>query len=141
MILAEWKAAYPQAKLFASPGLRRRRRDLTFDADLIDAADPAWAGDVDQVLFKGSFAMAEAVFLRRASGTAIFADLIQSLPRDLVKGWHGVFARLGGIVEQNPGDFGRLAGWLSSRHAGAKRTGGQKAGRVTCHIIQIRDLS
>src|SRR5689334_22427007 len=90
LFLAEWKAAYPQAKLFASPGLRRRRRDLAFDADLIDTADPGWAGDVDQVLFKGSFAMTEAVFFHRASRTAIFADLIQSLPRDLVKGWRAV---------------------------------------------------
>ena len=103
LFLAEWKAAYPQAKLFASPGLRRRRRDLTFDADLIDAADPGWAGDIDQVLFKGSFAMTGAVFFHRASRTAIFADLIQCLPRDLVKGWRGVLARLGGIAEPNPG--------------------------------------
>jgi hypothetical protein len=108
LFLAEWKAAYPQAKLFASPGLRRRRRDLTFDADLIDAADPGWSVDIDQVLFKGSFAMTEAVFFHRASRTAIFADLIQSLPRDSVKGWRGVLARLGGIVEPNsgaPGDW------------------------------------
>jgi hypothetical protein len=97
------RLAYPQAKLFAAPGLRRRRRDLAFDADLVGAADPDWAGDIDQVLFNGSFAMTEVVFFHRASRTAIFADLIQSLPRDLVKGWRAVLARLGGILEPNPG--------------------------------------
>ena len=75
-------------------------------------AEPGWAGDIDQVLFRGSFAMTEAVFFHRASRTAIFADLIQNLPRDLVKGGRGVLARLGGIVEPNPGLL-RLAGELS----------------------------
>ena len=102
LFLAEWKAAYPQAKLFAPPGLRRRRKDLAFDADLVDAPDPFWAGEVDQVLFKGSIMMTEAVFFHRASRSAIFADLIQNLPRDFVPGWRGVVARLGGIVEPNP---------------------------------------
>ena len=112
LFLAEWKAAYPQAKLFASPGLRRRRRDLTFDADLIDAADPGWAEEIDQVLFKGSFAMTEAVFFHRASRTAIFADLIQALPRDSVKGWRGVLpSRRHRRAE--PRGSGRLAGQLS----------------------------
>lgn len=103
LFLGEWKAAYPQAKLFASPGLRRRRKDLIFDADLIDAPDPAWAGDIDQVLFNGSAIMTEAVFFHRASRTAIFADLIENLPRGHFKGWRGVLARLDGIVEPNPG--------------------------------------
>src|SRR4051794_21109200 len=101
--LAEWKAAYPQAKLVAPPGLRRRRSDLAFDADLMDAPDSDWAGDIDQVLFAGSFAMTEAVFFHRASRTAIFGDLIQSLPRDPVKGWRRGLARLGGILEPTYG--------------------------------------
>jgi hypothetical protein len=65
LYLAEWKAAYPQARLFAPPGLRRRRRDLPFDADLADAPNRGWAGDIDQVLFAGSFAMTEVVFFHR----------------------------------------------------------------------------
>jgi hypothetical protein len=108
LYLAEWKAAYPRARLFAPPGLRRRRRDLAFDADLIDAPDPGWAGAIDQVLFNGSFAMTEVVFFHRGSRTAIFTDLIQSLPRSLTTGWRGVLARVGGILEPNagmPGDW------------------------------------
>ena len=101
--LGEWKTAYPDARLFASPGLRRRRKDLAFDADLGDAPDPLWAADIDQVLLRGSFAMTEAVFFHHASGAVIFADLIENLPRDWFKGWRGLLARLDGIVAPHPG--------------------------------------
>ncbi|MGD0640063.1 MAG: DUF4336 domain-containing protein [Roseiarcus sp.] len=103
LFLGEWKSAYPQARLFASPGLRRRRKDLAFDADLRDAPNPAWAVDVDQVLVRGSLAMTEVVFFHRASGAAIFADLIENLPRDWFKSWRGLLARLDGIVAPHPG--------------------------------------
>ncbi|HTU53615.1 MAG TPA: DUF4336 domain-containing protein [Acetobacteraceae bacterium] len=103
LFLKEWKSAYPEARLYAPPGLRRRRKDLSFDADLGDAPDPEWAADMDQVLVGGSFAMTEIVFFHRASGTAIFADLIENLARDWFKGWRGLLARLDGIVAPNPG--------------------------------------
>ncbi len=103
LFLGEWKAAYPDARLFASPGLRGRRKDLAFDAELGDAPDPLWAADIDQVLVRGSFAMTEAVFFHRASAAAIFADLIENLPRDWFKGWRGLLARLDGIVAPHPG--------------------------------------
>ncbi|HUC19301.1 MAG TPA: DUF4336 domain-containing protein [Acetobacteraceae bacterium] len=103
LFLREWKLAYPEARLCASPGLRRRRKDLSFDADLADGPDPEWKADIDQVLMKGSFAMTEAVFFHHESRTVIFADLIENLPGDWFKGWRGAFARLGGIVAPHPG--------------------------------------
>ena len=103
LFLKEWKAAYPAARLYASPGLRKRRKDLAFDSELGDAPDPAWAADIDQVLMRGSFVMTEVVFFHRASGTAIFADLIENLPRDWFKGWRGLVACLDGITESAPG--------------------------------------
>ncbi|MAT40688.1 MAG: hypothetical protein CL946_13920 [Ectothiorhodospiraceae bacterium] len=103
LFLGEWKSAYPNASLFASPGLRKRRKDLIFDGDLADAPDEGWAADLDQVLVHGSFVMTEAVFFHRASRTAIFADLIENLPRDWFGGWRGYVARLDGIMEPNPG--------------------------------------
>jgi hypothetical protein len=103
LFLKEWKAVYPEARLYASPGLRRRRKDLSFDADLGDAPDPEWEADIGQVLMKGSFAMTEVVFFHHASRTVIFADLIENLPGDWFKGWRGAFARLGGIVAPHPG--------------------------------------
>jgi hypothetical protein len=102
LFLAEWTSAYPEARLYASPRLRRKRRDLSFKAELGDAAEPAWAGDIDQVVVHGSFALTEIVFFHRHSRTALFADLIQNFPRDWFKGWRGVAARLGGIVAPYP---------------------------------------
>jgi hypothetical protein len=103
LFLGEWQSAYPMARLYASPGLRRKRKDLTFDAELGDAPEPAWAVDVDQVVLHGSFALTEVVFFHHASHTVLFADLIQNFPRDWFKGWRGVVARFAGIVAPSPG--------------------------------------
>jgi hypothetical protein len=96
--MGEWKAAYPAAKLYASPGLARKRKDLHFDATLGDVAPAAWAADIDQVEMAGSFAMTEIVFFHRESRTAIFADLIENFSEDWFKGLKGWLARLDGIV-------------------------------------------
>jgi hypothetical protein len=103
LFLGAWKQAYPQAGLYASPGLRDKRKDLAFDADLGDAPDPAWAGDIDQVVVHGSRFLTEVVFFHRASRTAIFTDLIENFPPDWFTGWRGVIARLDGIVAPHPG--------------------------------------
>ena len=103
LFLTEWKSAYPAARLYAPPRLRRKRKDLAFDAELAAAAQREWASDVDQVILRGSFALTEVVFFHLHSRTVLFADLIQNFPRDWFKGWRGVVARLGGIVAPNPG--------------------------------------
>lgn len=102
LFLSEWKSAFPAARVCASPDLRRKRKDLTFDVELRNAAEPAWAPDIDQVVVQGSFALTEVVFFHRTSRTALFADLIQNFPRDWFKGWRGFLARHGGIVAPNP---------------------------------------
>jgi hypothetical protein len=102
LFLGEWNAAYPQARLYASPGLRKKRKDLRFDDELGDKAAPEWVADIDQVLMRGSF-LTEAVFFHRSSGTALFTDLLQNFPPDWFKGWRGVLARLDGIVAPCPG--------------------------------------
>ncbi|MCI4677725.1 DUF4336 domain-containing protein [Rhodoblastus acidophilus] len=111
LYLGEWKAAFPAARLFASPGLKGRRKVLAFDAELGDAPDPLWAADIDQVFLRGSFVMTEAVFFHRASKTAIFADLIENFPPGWFKRWRGFVARLDGIVAPN---FGAPREWRAS---------------------------
>lgn len=103
LFLHEWQSAFPQAKLYASPGLRKKRKDLNFDGELGERPEPGWAADVDQAPVHGSFMMTEVAFFHRASRTAIFADLVQNLPPDWVPGWRGVLARWGGICAPNPG--------------------------------------
>ncbi len=102
LFLGEWKSAYPQAKLYASPGLRRKRKDLSFDGELGEMPEPGWAADIDQVPVHGSF-LTEVEFFHRPSRTAIFTDLLQNLPPDWVSGWRGVVARLDGVSAPNPG--------------------------------------
>jgi len=103
LFLGEWKSAYPQAKLYASPSLAKKRRDLAFDATLGDAPEPAWAAEIDQVEMAGSFFLTEIVFFHRVSRTAIFADLIENFPNGWFRGWRGWLARLDGITEADPG--------------------------------------
>ncbi|MBW8068284.1 MAG: DUF4336 domain-containing protein [Ferrovum sp.] len=103
LFLAQWKSAYPSAGLFAPPGLRKKRRDLRFDADLDSTPRAEWAAEVDQVAMVGSVAMTEIVFFHRRSRTAIFGDLIQNFPADWFRGWRGMLARLDGIVAPHPG--------------------------------------
>ncbi len=103
LFLGEWNAAYPEARLYASPRLRRKRKDLVFAGELGASPEPEWAADIDQVPLVGSFVLTEVVFFHRASRTAMFADLIENLPADWFKGWRRVVARMDGIVAPNPG--------------------------------------
>jgi len=101
LFLAEWRDWWPEALVYAPPGLEKRRPALHFDAELGDEPDPAWAGDIDQVIFHGSLAMEEVVFFHRASSTAIICDLIQRFPEEKMTGWKGMLMRLDGLVGKN----------------------------------------
>jgi hypothetical protein len=102
LFIAEWASAYPDARRYAAPGLRKKRQDLIFDGELGDAPEPEWASDIDQVSVRGS-PLTEVEFFHYRSRTAIFADLIQNLPRDWFQGWRAVAARVDGICAPHPG--------------------------------------
>ncbi|WP_166293976.1 DUF4336 domain-containing protein [Bradyrhizobium sp. 2S1] len=102
LFLGEWKQAYPAAVLHAPPGLRKRRRDLAFDADLADGPSAGWAGQIDQVVMRGNLITSEVVFFHLASGTVLFTDLVQQIPADLVSGWRAAIARLDLMVGPEP---------------------------------------
>jgi Domain of unknown function (DUF4336) len=90
--MEDYSAAYPDVELFAPPGLRKRRSDLTFAGDLADGPDPRWAAELDQTLFRGQRVPPEAVFLHRSSGTLIVGDLVWNVtPRMAVSArlWAG----------------------------------------------------
>jgi hypothetical protein len=78
LFLGEWAAAFLEAKLYAPPGLRRKRPDLRFEADLADRAPTAWASILDQRVVRGSFFMEEVVFFHRPSRTLLLGDLIEN---------------------------------------------------------------
>src|SRR5215510_1566182 len=100
--LPEWKRAYPGAKVYAPPGLRRKRQDIVFDADLEGAPSPDWGEEIDQVLMQGNLITTEVVFFHIKSGTVLFTDLIQQLPSNLISGWRAIVAKLDLMVGPEP---------------------------------------
>lgn len=76
--MGDWSQAYPDAKLYASPRLPSKRKDLSFYKTLsTDTPEPEWAGQIEQCVFgNGNGWFDEIVFFHRASGTVIFTDLI-----------------------------------------------------------------
>lgn len=101
LFMKEWADRWPEALLYAPPGLARRRRDLHFHAEFGDEADPAWAADIDQVIFRGSIAMAEVVFFHRPSRTAIVGDLVQRHDPAQMRGLKGMLMRVDGLVGED----------------------------------------
>ena len=105
--LAEWKAAYPTAKLWGPQSTIDRFPALAFTGALDDTPPTEWGPDFDQAWFRGSFMMDEIVFFHRPSRTAIVADLIQAFDDAFLRRhwswWRRPMARLGGIGAANPG--------------------------------------
>ncbi|UCH73288.1 MAG: DUF4336 domain-containing protein [Rhodospirillales bacterium] len=98
LFLGAWAARWPEALFYAAPGLARKRPDLRFETELGDTPDPAWAADIDQVVFRGSFALEEVAFFHRASRTALICDLVQRHPEAEMTGWRGLLMRLDGLI-------------------------------------------
>jgi hypothetical protein len=98
LFLAEWLDAYPEATSWAAPGLAEKRPDLHFDRPLTDEPPPAWEGGLDQLIFRGSPAMEEAVFFHRPSRTLILTDLIENFEPATLATPQRWLARLAGIL-------------------------------------------
>jgi hypothetical protein len=101
LFLSEWASRWPDARLYAPPGLAKKKPELKFYAELGDTADPAWAADIDQVIFHGSVAMKEVVFFHRQSRCAIVCDLIQRHGEAGMTGWKGWLMRLDSLVGEH----------------------------------------
>lgn len=116
--IADWRRAYPDAIAWASPGVRERAArqhiDAIFDRDLGGEAPPEWADEIDQLIFEGSRALREVVFLHRASRTLLLADLIENFELDKLPRSLRWIVRLGGCFDpdgKTPLDM-RLTFWL-----------------------------
>jgi hypothetical protein len=92
VFIGDWKRAYPDAHLYAPPGLQEKRKDLAFDGELASAPMP-WAGQIDQVLMLGNLITTEAVFFHIKSGTVLFTDLLQQFPANWFSGWRALIAK------------------------------------------------
>ncbi len=102
LFIAQWQAAFPEAKTFAAPGLDKRRKDLAFDGELSDMAEAGWADDVSQVVVRGNAITTEVVFFHRASGVALFTDLLQNFKPGAFRGWRALVAKLDRMTADEP---------------------------------------
>jgi hypothetical protein len=107
LFLAEWQAAFPDAKLWGTASTIRRRRGLEFAGALADDPPAGWAGQIDQFYFTNSPFVDEVIFFHRASSTAIIADLSQPFSQAFLERhwpwWLRQIARLSGMIEGRGG--------------------------------------
>lgn len=103
LFLQEWADRWPAARLYAPPGLAPKKPAVHFYAELGDEPSPPWEEAIDQVVFRGSLAMAEVAFFHRDSRTAIIGDLIQRFSDTSTSGWKRTVMRLGGLMSEPGG--------------------------------------
>jgi hypothetical protein len=82
LFIGDYFTAYPEARIYAPPGLPEKRPELPFHGVPGDAPEPGWAEDLGQMVFRGYRYMEEVIFLHRQSHTLILADLLQSAHSD-----------------------------------------------------------
>ncbi|WP_243698677.1 DUF4336 domain-containing protein [Paracoccus alkanivorans] len=62
MFLADWAAAYPDARVHATTGLTQQIAGTAIHSTMNNEPDPAWAGVIDQVVVSGNRITTEVVF-------------------------------------------------------------------------------
>ncbi|MCK0139419.1 DUF4336 domain-containing protein [Aliiroseovarius sp. F47248L] len=102
MNMPDWIDAFPKASPFAAPGLQSKRADIAFAGELTETPEPAWTKDIDHVIMTGNAITTEVVFFHRPSGTLLFTDLLQQLPKGWYSGWRALIARLDLMTEPEP---------------------------------------
>jgi hypothetical protein len=73
--MKDWAAAYPEARVMALPGLRRKQPELRIDVELGDTPDAGYGEVITQHRVGGIPRVEEFVFLHRPSRTLLVTDL------------------------------------------------------------------
>jgi hypothetical protein len=118
LFAADYGAGYPDARLYAAPGLPLKRSDLKFAEELGDTAPALWRSEIEQHVFRGAPFLGEVVFFHPSTRTVLFTDLVFNIPKGS-RGASRVFYSLVGAE----GRFGphRLARWFFIRDRAAAR--------------------
>src|SRR5215472_8459418 len=109
LFIQDYIASYPEARLYAAPGLPEKRPDLRFDDILSDTPQAEWRGQVEQHLFRCAPPLNEVVFLHPATRTLILTDLAFNIPKEAAKRWP-LFYWLWDVGHFGPHRFVRLRG-------------------------------
>ncbi|GKY87184.1 DUF4336 domain-containing protein [Sinisalibacter aestuarii] len=103
--VADWQARFPQAESWAAPGVAERAASrgvaVRFGHALGQEPPPDWAGEIDQMIVRGSSVHREAVFFHRASRTLILTDLIENFEPAKLSLWFRLLTRLAGNQDPN----------------------------------------
>ena len=101
IFIKEWTEKYPNATVYASPGLEQRKvaEGITFNARFgKEEPEPPFANEIDTVIVSGSYAMDEVEFFHKATKTAIICDFIQRHPESEAMGWKGMLMKFDGLT-------------------------------------------
>ncbi|MCZ4354176.1 DUF4336 domain-containing protein [Roseovarius aestuarii] len=103
--IADWQASYPKATAWAAPGVTERAAikgmPIAFDHTLGSCAEPAWDGQIDQLIVQGNKRHCEAVFFHRESKSLIITDLIQNLETVKLPIWMRPLVWIAGIDDSD----------------------------------------
>ncbi len=100
LFVQPWAARFPDAQLWASPGLREKRPDLAFAGIHGDGREP-WSDAIASIAIAGAPKVGETVFFHRASRTLVVTELLFNIHRTegFFTPWilrmMGVYRRLG----------------------------------------------
>ncbi|MDF2156134.1 DUF4336 domain-containing protein [Vibrio sp. CAU 1672] len=101
LFLPEWISTYPNAEVYGTNEVIKKRSDISFDASLHDPNYPVWEEDIEQELFSGSPLMEECVFFHRGSETLIVTDLVENFSGQEFNYWQRFVAKGVGILAPN----------------------------------------
>lgn len=121
--MGEYLSNYPEAEVWAAPGLSKKRGDINFHGELGAVTPSQWGGEIECRLFEGVPFLNEVVFYHPASRTAIFTDLIFNFSDDENVGVK-IFAWLDGVYGR--ADVPRLIRWFMLRDKEKAKDSAQK---------------
>lgn len=101
LFIEAWQGHYPDAKLFGTRELIKKRSDISFDGTLTQDLETPWQKDLLNLLFTGSSEMEEFVFFHKSSKTLIVADLIENFSPGVFGPIRRSVAKLAGILSPN----------------------------------------
>lgn len=102
--MGDWRNAYPDAKLYASPGLANKRKDLIFEKTLsTDTPEPEWDGQIGQMVFRSWHGwFDELVFFHHESQTIMFTDMIMDFDPTIFSGMSKVTTQWNQMYRHTP---------------------------------------
>lgn len=94
LFVDEWMTAYPDARLWIGAGVATKLPQFADRAVTLSVTPPpAWGDQISYVTLENRIAD-ELVIFHHASGTVIFTDVLQQMPKGWFTGWRAIVAKL-----------------------------------------------